>query len=408
LWYAGYTPAWAEHTVKEAFMKAGFCALNRGKKAFYPPSPHAVRQETIHRAAGTLTSLALILLWAACNNPAGSHSGPSLTGITITASPYKTAYTVGEGFNPAGLAVRAQYSNGESAPVTDYALTWNGGPLADGSTAITAAAGPQAITAAYRGRTAAFAISVAAAGGSGDDDDDDGGGDPAYSAQIDALNGTAEYRRVRLAWTDPADEDFDHVEITFSPPAAVWTQPVIVAKSTGAGGANGADIGGLATGIEYTFTVQAVDESGNKSAVRTVTAAPRIPRAIAEVTAELHAAPGGTSPGNPLILRVKLALGDSTEGWDALLGAIAAPGPEYIALDLSACTVDGMSGVTGEFDPGTANAGESKITTLILPAAAAPTTNPPPPLPVTGATASVAVAGSTTLWAPARSIPILV
>ncbi|MDR2608542.1 MAG: leucine-rich repeat domain-containing protein, partial [Treponema sp.] len=72
----------------------------------------------------------------------------------------------------------------------------------------------------------------------------------------------------------------------------------------------------------------------------------------------ISAASTGADPV-PLPVNIDLA-----SGWSTLLSAIQAGG-KYVALDLSACT---MSGTT--FDPGTANTGESRIVSLILPDAA--------------------------------------
>jgi hypothetical protein len=86
--------------------------------------------------------------------------GLTLVSIAVAASPAKTSYTLGDAFSSAGLAVRASYNDGSAAAVTGYTLSWNGAPLAEGSTAITAAAGTPTVTVAYEGRTAGFAISV--------------------------------------------------------------------------------------------------------------------------------------------------------------------------------------------------------------------------------------------------------
>jgi hypothetical protein len=63
----------------------------------------------------------------------------------------------------------------------------------------------------------------------------------------------------------------------------------------------------------------------------------------------------------------------SAAEWTALLADIQSTG-DYVILDLSACTASGSSGgglySGGEFDPGTANTGESFIVSLVLPAAA--------------------------------------
>jgi chitodextrinase len=79
-------------------------------------------------------------------------------------------------------------------------------------------------------------------------------------AKVTGLSGSSGSAQVTLTWTDPADGDLDHIEITFSPEAAGVTQPVSVPKGTGT-----RVITGLTNGTAYTFTVTAVDASGNRS-----------------------------------------------------------------------------------------------------------------------------------------------
>jgi hypothetical protein len=87
---------------------------------------------------------------------------------------------------------------------------------------------------------------------------------------------------------------------------------------------------------------------------------------IAAVEAYLTAASGGEAANNPVPLRVELNL---ASGWAELLEAIKDVG-KYVDLDLSACTMTGMSATLGEFDPGAYNTGESMIVSLVLPGAA--------------------------------------
>jgi chitodextrinase len=79
-------------------------------------------------------------------------------------------------------------------------------------------------------------------------------------AQVSSLVKTRGNGQVRLDWTDPADSDLDHIEITFSPAVSGITQPISVPKGTEIW-----VVEGLANDVEYTFTVQAVDAGGNKS-----------------------------------------------------------------------------------------------------------------------------------------------
>jgi hypothetical protein len=80
----------------------------------------------------------------------------------------------------------------------------------------------------------------------------------------------------------------------------------------------------------------------------------------------LATASGGTTVNNPVALPVALNLASD---WTGLLDAIKTAG-KYVALDLSACTMSGMTGTAGEFNPGAANTGENKIVSLVLPDAA--------------------------------------
>jgi chitodextrinase len=93
-------------------------------------------------------------------------------------------------------------------------------------------------------------------------------------ADVTGLSGTVGSGQVTLTWTDPADSDLDHIEITFVP--AVGDQPRRVAK-----GVKTIVITGLTDGTEYTFTVKAVDAAGNKSAGTNKTCKPHIPDATA-------------------------------------------------------------------------------------------------------------------------------
>ena len=57
------------------------------------------------------------------NMVGGGGGGIKLTGITITTPPSKTTYTAGETFDPAGMVVRATYSDGATANVTGFSCS---------------------------------------------------------------------------------------------------------------------------------------------------------------------------------------------------------------------------------------------------------------------------------------------
>jgi hypothetical protein len=77
-------------------------------------------------------------------------------------------------------------------------------------------------------------------------------------ANVGTLGGIAGNGKVTLTWLDPVDTDIDSIEITVAP--SIAGSPFSVAK-----GVKTRVIEGLANGTLYTFTVKAVDTSGNKS-----------------------------------------------------------------------------------------------------------------------------------------------
>ena len=85
---------------------------------------------------------------------------------------------------------------------------------------------------------------------------------------------------------------------------------------------------------------------------------------ITDVQTYLSAASGGATAADPVYLDVQLNLADTSNGWTDLLDAIQTAG-KFVALNLSASTISGT-----EYDPGTANTGESKIVSLVMPDAA--------------------------------------
>ena len=90
--------------------------------------------------------------------------------------------------------------------------------------------------------------------------------DTTAPAKVSGLSGTAGDGQVTLTWTDPTDTDLDHIEITWDNGG---TTPQTVAKGTGTYTATG-----LSNGTAYTFTVKAVDASGNKNSGLTIEANP--------------------------------------------------------------------------------------------------------------------------------------
>ncbi len=90
---------------------------------------------------------------------------------------------------------------------------------------------------------------------------------PAAPTNLSATPGDAQ---VALAWTDPADADFTEIVITWS------SGDVEVAT-----GAEAVTIDDLTNGTEYTFSLEAMDASGNRSSTVTISATPETPDADA-------------------------------------------------------------------------------------------------------------------------------
>jgi hypothetical protein len=116
------------------------------------------------------------------------------------------------------------------------------------------------------------------------------------------------------------------------------------------------------TGFAGTFTYSGATVS-RAGTVVTITF-PATAKDFAAIRDYLAAAEGGETDNDPVLLPpVGLDIADD---WEGLLEAIRVAG-KYVDLDLSDCTMTNMTDTTGEFYPGTADTGESKIVSLVLP-----------------------------------------
>jgi hypothetical protein len=106
--------------------------------------------------------------------------------------------------------------------------------------------------------------------------------DTTAPAKVTDFNRTPGIAHVTLSWTDPADADLDHIEITVAP--AVSGSPFTVAKGTGT-----IIITGLTEGTPYTFTARAVDANGNQSEAESTAATPAAEWTVSTLV-ELNAA----------------------------------------------------------------------------------------------------------------------
>ena len=91
--------------------------------------------------------------------------------------------------------------------------------------------------------------------------------------EVESLTARAFHQKVLLTWVNPYDEDFTSVEIFSMPAAGNLSNPVVVSDLTRLETSTFMATG-LENGTEYIFKVRAIDESGNKSAWKSVTKAP--------------------------------------------------------------------------------------------------------------------------------------
>ena len=89
--------------------------------------------------------------------------------------------------------------------------------------------------------------------------------DTTSPAEVSALLAALGLGKVTLSWTNPTDEDLDHVEVWYREGTGTDTQ------FTGTISAVGTIIDGLTAGIEYTFTLKTVDTAENVSTGVSVT-----------------------------------------------------------------------------------------------------------------------------------------
>jgi hypothetical protein len=166
-------------------------------------------------------------------------------------------------------------------------ITWTGGGVTTTKSAAADRANSKAVTGLTNGTTYAFTVKAVDASGTTSHGETasatpSGGTNPPEDttppAEVTSLIGTPGDGTVTLTWTDPADSDLGHLEIS-------WTGGSATAeKSTAGDRSNSKTISGLINGIAYVFTIKAVDASGNESQGGTVSATPGDTTPPAEVT----------------------------------------------------------------------------------------------------------------------------
>jgi hypothetical protein len=130
--------------------------------------------------------------------------------------------------------------------------------------------------------------------------------------------------------------------------AVSTANPVTLKAADYAAGPHGVTFTGKKNGITYSQIVPFAVAAGGGAQVITD---------VSQVAAYLSAAAEAGTTADPVPLAAQL---DLATDWAALLTALAGQS-KHVALDLSASTS------AAEFDPGTANTGESKIVSLVLP-----------------------------------------
>ncbi len=115
--------------------------------------------------------------------------------------------------------------------------------------------------------------------------------DTTPTASVKNLNATAGDKTVFLSWTNPSDSDFYGTRITFTPSVYGVSQPVVI---EGEYSENSSTVfNGLKNGVEYTFTLVALDKNQNKSKSVSIKATPKEPadttppKEVTELKAEI-------------------------------------------------------------------------------------------------------------------------
>ena len=121
------------------------------------------------RSIFTISSVVAATIVCASCSPS-QPDDPNLSKISVTTKPFKTTYTVGQKFNPAGMVITAKYIDGSMKTVNDY-LYEPSGKLKLSDTKITIS---------YYGKSTTTPITVS----------ETGGGDEEYYAEIDPDSNT--------------------------------------------------------------------------------------------------------------------------------------------------------------------------------------------------------------------------
>jgi len=101
--------------------------------------------------------------------------------------------------------------------------------------------------------------------------------DTTAPSSISNLSYTISDGQISVSWANPSADDLDYIEVTWTPEEGE-SQPKQIDPATGS-----ATITGLSNGTEYTFSIVAIDTSGNKSDPETFNAIP-VPNEVSNLT----------------------------------------------------------------------------------------------------------------------------
>ncbi len=127
-------------------------------------------------------------------------------------------------------------------------------------------------------------------------------GDTTPPADVKNLNVIATNGKAVLTWENPTDEDFAGLRLTMSPPQGNLSYPIILSKN-----AESFAVYELENGEEYSFTIEAFDESLNYSVAASYSATS---------TATPVESPDTTTPADVTNLRASATNGQAILAWE--------------------------------------------------------------------------------------------
>jgi chitodextrinase len=178
---------------------------------------------------------------------------------------------------PGDGTVTLTWTDPVDADLDHFEITWTGGSVTAEKSTAGDRSNSKAVTGLTNGTAYTFTVKAVDASGNASQGETatttpSGGTNPPVDttppAEVTGLTTVAGIGAITLTWTDPADDDLDYIEIT-------WAGGNTTAeKSTAADRANSKVVTDLTSGTAYTFTIKAVDVSGNESQGETVSATP--------------------------------------------------------------------------------------------------------------------------------------